>query len=372
MLAPLLLSTLLVWPGPDEADRGLAAQDADVRLAPTLGQEDAREELEARAAQRALENGLAYLARRQAQTVTGAFPPDDRQPERGTVGITALSTLAMLAGGSSPGRGPFGNEVARAVDYLLEKTDLAPSSPTFGFIAADGDGEKTRMHGHGFATLVLAEAYGMAPRQRGRIGRALEAAVRLIENSQGTEGGWEYEPRAIAAHEGSVTICLVQALRAARNSGIRVDLQVVRRAEDYVVRLQKTDGTFRYQLDTEDSTIGLTAAAVTTLNMVGRYDDTVVKSAVDAVWSGLLLQREDGHERSRFPYYQRLYIAQAFWQLSDSRNFERWFADERPRILRAQESDGSWSDARWGDCYATAVNCLVLAIPDGLLPIFQR
>ena len=322
---------------------------------------------DADAARRALDAGLAYLARRQAETVDGSLPVGGT--ENAPMGITALGTLAFMAAGNSPGRGPYGDQVARGLDYLLEHTDLAPESPTFGYISTGND--KSRTHGHGFATLVLAQAHGMAPRRSGRIARALSAATGLIQRSQGAEGGWEYEPRAVAAHEGSVTICLVQALRAARNSGLTVDSGVIRRAEDYVVRLQKDDGTFRYELGDPRSTIALTAAGVSTLNMAGRYDDNVIRSAIDAIWSGLARQREDG-ERVRFPYYQRFYIAQAFWQLADTSHFARWFDEERPEMLRAQAPDGSWRGRTYGDCYATAMNCLVLAIPEGLLPIFQR
>ena len=45
---------------------------------------------------------------------------------------------------------------------------------------------------------------------------------------------------------------------------------------------------------------------------------------------------------------------------------------ERESVLEAQRSDGSWADRNYGDCYATAVNCLFLALPEGLLPVFQR
>ena len=109
--------------------------------------------------------------------------------------------------------------------------------------------------------------------------------------------------------------------------------------------------------------------AANQLHVPGDFGD--IQSAIDAVWSGLFAQR-DGESRAEWPYYQRLYIAQAFWQLSDTSHFERWYADERERMLRAQQSDGSWKDRNWGSCYATAVNCLVLAIPEGVLPVFQR
>ena len=47
-------------------------------------------------------------------------------------------------------------------------------------------------------------------------------------------------------------------------------------------------------------------------------------------------------------------------------------AREAKRIIGTQHKDGSWTDRRYGSCYATAMNCLLLALPDGLLPIFQR
>jgi len=324
------------------------------------------------ATRRAVDLGLAYLARAQARTGDGSFPVPLTEVERvdyAPLGVSALCTLAFLAAGNAPQRGPYGTEVARAVDYLLSHCDLVGESKVRGYISLQGD-ELSRTHGHGYATLVLAEAYGMSSGSE-RVREALIAAVRRIESSQGPEGGWQYSPLASAQHEGSVTICLVQALRAARDSGIQVDTQVVHRAEDYVRRLQKEDGTFSYQLGDPRSTIALTAAAISTLNATGNYDDPAIRNGVDAIWSGLARQEEDGRSPP-FPYYQRLYLAQALWQLSDTSAFRRWFEGERERILRSQDDDGSWKGARFGSCYATAVNCLVLSLPDGILPIFQR
>jgi len=323
-----------------------------------------------RATRRSLDDGLAYLAGRLAETEDGSLPASNgRRDDFAPLGISALGALAFMAAGHTPHRGPYGHEVAGLLEYLLRHTNLAPGEKEYGYISTQGD-VKSEMHGHGYATLVLAEAYGMTGAERLR--PALIAAVRLIENTQGSEGGWYYWPERTAQHEGSVTICLVQALRAARNSGITVDASVILGAEDYVHRLQKADGTFRYELGKETSSVALTAAAITTLNMAGRYDDSVIQSAVDAIWSGLGLVEEGGRRAADFPFYERLYIAQSFWQLSDTTHFERWFETERATIVRTQRKDGGWRGARFGDCYATAVNCLVLATPEGVLPIFQR
>jgi hypothetical protein len=321
------------------------------------------------ATRRAMERGLAYLARRQAETADGSFPRGsaDETEKWAPVGVTALGALAFLAGGNSPRRGPYGREVEAAIDYLVSKADLTPSSPTYGYIHTQGD-KHSQTHGHGFATLALAQAYGMSP-QSEKLRAVLVAAVELIESSQGSEGGWYYDPHVSASHEGSITICYVQALRASRNVGIRVDHEVVQRAEDYVLRLQNDDGSFRYGLNEEHTSVALTAAGIATLNAAGRYDTGAIRSGVDSIWTGL--ETRDPRD-VRFPFYERLYLAQAFWQLNDPRDFERWFARVSKRIVTSQEPDGSWTDRQYGNCYATAVCCLVLAVPEGVLPIFQR
>ena len=72
------------------------------------------------------------------------------------------------------------------------------------------------MYSHGFGTLFLAEAYGMT--RRPEIREKLEKAVRLIIDTQNSEGGWRYQPVRRDA-DLSVTICQINALRAARNAG---------------------------------------------------------------------------------------------------------------------------------------------------------
>ena len=81
------------------------------------------------------------------------------------------STLAFMSGGSTPGRGPYGDRVGRCVDYLLANTQ--PS----GFIQNPGSSSHGPMYGHGFATMFLAECYGMSPREELR--QKLVKAVKM-------------------------------------------------------------------------------------------------------------------------------------------------------------------------------------------------
>jgi hypothetical protein len=377
----LLASTALLCAAPRETSaRDREEPPAKAQLARTAeGTRQAPPEArqvpaaEARAEQ-ALERGLAWLAAQQATQPDGTFPAG-RSEYHVPVAVAALGSLAYMAGGSSPDRGPYGEPLSRCIDYLLARADLTQGSERFGYISSDGD-QHSRMHGHGLATLALAQAAGISPQTaRGaRTAEVLRAAVTLIEHSQGPEGGWYYNPQSSYQHENSVTVCLVQALRGAHGAGLAVDARVIGKAVDYIKRCQNEDGTFRYALNEEASSVALTAAGIATLNSIGVYEGPEIAKATDALWRALASRDEPGapHAEVRFPHYERLYLAQALWQSPDRRLFERWFPAELERLIVSQHADGSWDDEQYGACYATAMNCLVLAIPKGLLPIFQR
>ncbi len=313
--------------------------------------------------------GLSFLAARQARD--GSFPCRDAQYEAPTA-VTALALLAFLSAGHSEGRGPYSESVQRAIDYLLDQQHTG-NDGSAGYIAADGD-TTSKMHGHGYATLALSQAYGMTRRAsvRNEIREALRLAVRRIEQSQGDEGGWWYEPRKFSgSHENSITITMIQALRAARNSGLYVNPQTISRALRYVRRSQLEDGSFTYKLHDRRSSFALTAAAVSTLNSVGEYDSQMIDRAID------YLDRHDPDIDFRdglqhFEFYSRLYAAQAYWQYRDLGRWNRWFSRTKRLLKRRQHSNGSWTSLQYGSEYATATSILVLAVPYQYLPILQR
>lgn len=345
------------------------------------------------AAERALERGLERLARMAQETPDGSLPPlgVSEQEGRGFAPLAtdALAALAWMGGGTQPGRGPHGAVLATVIDRLVARCELDPNAAAPGYLAEDGDA-LSRMHGHGFATLALSQAWTMSPRtQRGaRIANALSLAVRCVQRTQGIEGGWWYEPRKALEHEGSITITLVQALRGARGAGVSVDSTTIARAVEYVQRSQKEDGSFRYALGDPASSVALTAAAVSTLNAAGTYGGKEVEEGWAWLFRALEARRDPGAALAPNPlepgswkkdarrlycrYYERLYVAQALWQHADAKVFEAWAREERKSVLVAQKDDGSWHDPQFGDAYATAMNCLFLEIPLGLLPIFQR
>ena len=266
----------------------------------------------------------------------------------------------MAAEGSTPGRGPYGEEVGRVTDYLL---DHAQES---GFISVEGAMSHGPMYEHGFATLFLAEVYGMSPRDDLR--DKLSRAVDLIVRTQNAEGGWRYQPRREDA-DISVTICQVMALRAARNAGLRVPNETIDRCVDYVKRCQNADGGFRYMLTAGESAFPRSAAGVVALYSAGIYEGAGDRTRAGVSRSVLAARPERPGQDAHF-FYGHYYAVQAMWQAGGER-WERWYPAIRDVLIARQQPDGSWADPICSE-YGTAMATIVLQMPDNSVPIFQR
>jgi hypothetical protein len=309
------------------------------------------------AARRAIDRGLEWLASRQNDD--GSF---GAEPHRANVGICGLAGLALMSGGSTPDRGPYGQQVSRALDFVLANAQQS------GFIAEAAAAADRPMYGHGFATTFLAECYGMSPRAELR--DKLSRAVKLIIHAQNKEGGWRYQPQREDA-DVSVTVCQVMALRAAHNAGIFVPKETRDRAIEYIKRCQNSDGGFMYiQLAGGDSAFPRSAAAVVGLNSAGMYQDPKIVKALDYLMKFLPAEGLSRHES--YYEYGQYYAAQAMWQAGGSR-WARWYPAIRDEIVGRQQQDGSWAPADTsGREYATAMLTIVLQMPETELPIFQR
>lgn len=299
---------------------------------------------------RAIDQGLVFLSR--AQNKDGSWSDGGY---RRHVGITGIACMALMSQGNLPGRGRYGRQVKRATEFLIRSTDRR------GLIAGDQVSHGP-MYGHGFAALCLAEVYGMTA--NARTGRALRLAIKLIVRTQNPQGGWRYQPVASDA-DLSVTICQIQALRAARNAGVPVPRQTIDRALGYVTKSARPDGSFTYTLRGGHSTFALTAAGVTALYGLGRYDLPEVQRGLKRLLSVSTQQGRGGHY-----YYGHYYAAQAMFQSGDS-YWSQWFPRVRDELLERQKPDGSFQ-GEIGPVYSSGMALLILQIPYRYLPIFQR
>jgi len=317
-------------------------------------------------------------------------------------GITALAGTAFLAGGHLPGRGPYGEVLTKAVDYVLSVTDDK------GCIAENG----TRMYSHAFAALFLAEVYGSSLDRdlNERVREKLDRAVQYIVRAQNDQGGWRYEANA-ADSDMSVTVCQVMALRAARNKGIRVPQKCIDAAVTYVLESAVTrpgrrhfpsdnsmrPGAFKYQYRERNpiptrASLALTGAAMTTLFGAGLYDDAAIQTwarehspdrfgrggerpPTIAEMAQYILDEYDDHARDYprhyFWYYGNYYAGQALY-IAGNPWWDAYYPRVRDHLLRLQEPDGSW-EVQWvGRNFGTAVGCVILQVPCRYLPVLDQ
>jgi hypothetical protein len=222
------------------------------------------------------------------------------------------------------------------------------------------------MYGHGFATMFLAECYGMSPRADLR--EKLARAVKIIVNSQNREGGWRYQPVRADA-DVSVTSCQMMALRAARNAGLHVPNETIDRAIDYIRRSQNADGGFMYMIHVDEkSAFPRSAAALSALYSAGVYNDPIMAKGLDYL-TGFLPNGGDVSRESYY-YYGQYYAAQVMWQ-AGGHPWTRWYSAARDDLIARQQSNGAWLDPI-GNEVATAMALIVLQLPNNYLPIFQR
>lgn len=334
--------------------------------------------------QAAIDRGLAHLA--QAQGNDGSFV--DRASGTAS-GITGLCGLALMGAGNQPGRGKYGKHVSRTANYVTALAGIervVGGEKVFGFLSADGGARggnhPSAMYSHGFASLFLAEVCGMLPdetRQK-QVRTALDQATTFSVKAQNTEGGWRYEPKAAFA-DVSVTVAIMMALRAARNAGIFIGGDKIRKGAEYIRGCQMTDGGFSYFKGQGFSAFARTAAAVVGLQSVGfdpRHPD--YEPTEKAIERGLkylqqFIPGRQFNQREIPPqhyYYGQYYAALAMWS-AGGEYWRTWFPAVRDDLLaRARLNGGVWTDQFNGSAYATAMSLIVLQLPNNYLPILQK
>jgi prenyltransferase beta subunit len=270
--------------------------------------------------------------------------------------ITSFSLLAFMSQGHLPSRGRFGPEVAKGMRFLVA------CAREDGLLVGTRDSGNGNMYCHAMATLTLAELYGMTSEEK--LKPVLEKAVSLIVRCQNPEGGWRYQPRPNDA-DISVTIMQVMALRAAKNSGLHVPDETMKKAIAYINKCYNPQsGGYAYQPG-QPPGFARSAAGVCVLQLSGKYDAREIPRAV------AFLKQHRG-EAQHF-WYGHYYASHALHQIG-GKDWEEWYKGERDLLLANQAPDGSWSNFHHevGPVYHTAIGVIILSVPAGYLPIYQR
>jgi hypothetical protein len=310
----------------------------------------------------AARRGLDYLTKH--QNADGSFGVGEHR-----VAITGLSVLAFLACGHTPEVGRYGLVVRGGIDFLLAQ---AQADGYFGKSHDKG------MYDQGIVTLALAEALGaeVDPNRRTRIHAELAKAVKVILDAQAVAkpethaGGWRYGPKA-ADSDLSLTGWNALALRAAQDVGVDVPKEAVQKAVGFVLRCYNEKETgFSYQPQ-GGAQIGPTGIGVLSLYLLDGGDRP------ERAKGAAFLASHPVNDDTPFPYYAMYYATQAanqaggpVWDAVSKGSFERLLAKQN----RDGPHAGAWpkSNQEPGEVYSTAMAVLTLAVPQRLLPAYQR
>jgi hypothetical protein len=321
----------------------------------------------------AIEKGLAFLAKRQG--AAGNWGMND-------LGLVATGALAFMAAGHTPGDGEYGPTVERALDYVIAN---AKPSGLLNMSIPHRD-----MYNHGLATFVLGQAYGMTNDRK--VGAALDKALRVIVQTQGPIGSWDYEARP---RDGDLSLCVMQAkaLRSATDSGFEIPRKTIEKAIARVQsmyhpkhgvknqgesKLRDGPGQFTYGGGGSGDTPAMAAAGVVCLQEFGKYDDWRIAKSMEKVTGEIArakLPEKAGTGQLPFDAYTLYYIGQSLYQVG-GQGWKDHYPNLRDRIIKGQRPDGGWLvgpvQGPPGEVYSTAVAVFVLAIPYRYLPILQE
>ncbi len=339
--------------------------------------------------QDAVRKGLEWLAKQQAKD--GHWGANaDQSP----VAMTSLAGLALLMEGSTVREGKYASNIRRAADWLMERSQRGGNRD--GLIGnPDHPNEHGRyMYGHGFGLLFLACVYGEEEdrERRERLKDILTRAVKYCGAAQSSRGGWYYISRAEGGDndEGSVTITQVQGLRAARNAGIAVPKEIIKKAYNYLKECTSPNGAIYYSYRSRMERPAITAAGIACLFNAGEYKDELCKKWFKYCQRTIMAgDPGTGALRVAHDEYTHFYFAQCVYILGDD-GWEKLYGSTPPserltwtayrnaffaRLLQAQSADGSWPGGggyNVGPVYSTAMYLTIMQLDKGTLPIFQR
>ena len=333
-------------------------------LAPALWSTENAGEIElTREGKASIHMALQYLANKQRA---------DGSLEGGSgtsAGIVGVACMAWMAAGNLPGEGPFGKNVARGIEYIL---NCQNTEGLFRTKQMEGG----YMYHHGLATICLAEAWGQTHDKR--IYDKLKKAVERIIHSQNHEGGWRYEPKVSDA-DLSVVVMQLLALRAARDAGIAVPKEVIDNALHYVERCREprdANGYSGFGYTGPQKSWSCSAEGVMSLMLCGNYKAADFKDCLDY----LVHVHEKKEDRQWFSY-GHYYAAQAMYQAGSQGSqflhyWQQWYPDISKTIILSQIINGTERGYyRQNDGYAlwgVSALALVLEIPYRYLPVYQR
>ena len=306
----------------------------------------------------AIDKGLDYLLKNQHKD--GSWSSDGQGGH--AVAYTSLALMAFMSKAHFPGFEPHGEQLDRAMKWLLKEAKKRPD----GYIGPV-------MYEHGFATLALSEMWGMTrdPDDDDAIKEALEKAVEVIVRSQNPGGGWRYQPNTNDGQDTSCTMTVFHALASAHQAGIVVPDATITKVVKFLKGVRDTPtGGFTYDGRPHRLSAACTAGGVYVAQLAGQRDTELVDSAIRYLNS---LSPEVFGVGTKYYYYTHYYAIQAMVQAGDE-EYSKWYPKVRDTLISQQSAQGAWGRATkpGSISFQTPMAIIILSTPHRYIPIYQR
>ncbi|WP_435016435.1 prenyltransferase/squalene oxidase repeat-containing protein [Tundrisphaera sp. TA3] len=349
------------------------------RMAGTKGEMVRREGGSTRS-EKAVQEGLAWLARHQAKSggwhlnVAGECNREPGCPgETFAECDTAATGLALLpflgAGHIHTQPSPYQENVRRGLEWLLAHQSKEGELFIEGFPNA-------QFYAHAIATMALCEAYGLS--KEDRLKEPCQRAIGFIERGQNKQdGGWRYSPGMPG--DTSVLGWQMFALRSARLAGLDVSANVLKGCSHYLdLAAGDRNGTAYGYMPGRPPTPTMNAEGLLCRQYLGwTRDKPALVKGVNAVWGELQMSGE------RNIYYW--YYATQLLHNMQNKAWRQWNPKIRDGLVATQIGGdgcdrGSWSPFlpqpdRWGlragRVYETALSVLTLEVYYRFLPLYR-
>ena len=278
-------------------------------------------------AEKAVREGLEFITTKQNKD--GSFG------EEFHAAMTGLALLAYLGHCETPESPKFGDSVVNGALFLMDRALKNDGKLT------NGKGGHHEAYEHAIATYALSELYTMTKESGKEIPRlesVLKKSVGIVVDAQTKTGGWAYNFKAEGAEDMSVSGWMIQCLKAAHNTGRNfsgVERALDLATEKYLPSIQDSEGAFKYSPENAKGKRTLTGAAMLAMQIWKGKDTPQYNKALAYLVKAYANPSPGGN------FYAPYYNTQAFF-MHEGKEWENYNKIFQPRLLDAQNEDGSW------------------------------
>jgi hypothetical protein len=287
----------------------------------------------------------------------------------GTIAPTALALLPFLGTGQTQHEGQYKRTIELGLRYLIRTMHVQGGMGSLH----EPEGQ---MYGHGLASIVLCEAYGMT--RDPMLRDPAQLAVNFIVDAQDeVGGGWRYMPHTPG--DTSVVGWQVMALKSAQMAYLKVPPMTMRKANYFLDHVQSEKGAVYGYMTPERGRPATTAIGLLCRMYMGWERDFVpLQQGVQ----GLAHQGPSTDSTAmRNNMYYNYYATQVMHHFGGY-PWQRWNVVMRDYLIRTQakkgHETGSWyfegSDhgtAPGGRLYFTALSAMTLEVYYRHMPLYR-